>query len=395
MQKIAVFTGTRAEYGLLYWLLKDIQDDPELQLQLLVTGMHLSPEFGCTYQQIEADGFSIDEKIEILLSSDSAVGTAKSIGLGVLGFSDALNRLEPDLLVILGDRFEALAAAQTAMILRIPVLHLHGGEITEGAYDDAIRHAITKLSYLHGTSTETYRQRVIQLGEDPQRVHNVGAIGLDHLKRGHFMSPEELSESLEFNLQQPYFLVTYHPVTLADEPAKESFEALLSALDAFPQYQVILTYPNADDGGRQIIPLLEEYSSRNPDRVLAIPSLGQVRYLSAVKHATAVIGNSSSGIIEVPAFDVPTVNIGDRQKGRLAAKSVLHSSADAASIVQCVQQAISREYTKPGEQIENPYGQGDTSARVLKMIKSCQFVPGKIFYDLPTAAVSGRQESEK
>ncbi len=395
MQKIAVFTGTRAEYGLLYWLLKDIQDDPELQLQLLVSGMHLSPEFGCTYQQIEADGFPIDEKIEILLSSDSAVGTAKSIGLGILGFSDALNRLTPDLLVILGDRFEALAAAQTAMILRIPVLHLHGGEITEGAYDDAIRHAITKLSYLHGTSTEEYRQRVIQLGEDPKRVQNVGAIGLDHLKRGHFMSPEELSASLAFNLQQPYFLVTYHPVTLADEPAQASFQALLAALDAFPQYQVILTYPNADDGGRQIIPLLEAYAARQPERVLAIPSLGQVRYLSAVKHATAVIGNSSSGIIEVPAFDVPTVNIGDRQKGRLAAKSVLHTSADTASITEGIQQAISRAYIQPGDQIANPYGQGDTSARVLQMIKSCQFVPGKTFYDLPQAAVSERQERDK
>ncbi len=295
--------------------LKDIQSDPDLTLQLLVSGMHLSPEFGETYKQIEKDGFSIDEKIEILLSSDSAVGTAKSMGLGVLGFADALSRLAPDVLVILGDRFEALAAAQTAMILRIPIVHLHGGEITEGAYDDAIRHAITKLSYLHGTSTEEYRQRVIQLGESPERVKNIGAIGLDHLKRASFMDTQELSESLNFSIDKPYFLVTYHPVTLGEEAPEESFQALLDALDTFPDHQVILTYPNADDGGRRIIPMLEEYARSNPERVLAIPSLGQVRYLSAVKHAAAVIGNSSSGIIEVPAFDVPTVNIGSRQKG--------------------------------------------------------------------------------
>ncbi|SQC91410.1 Polysialic acid biosynthesis protein P7 [Cedecea neteri] len=229
-------------------------------------------------------------------------------------------RLKPDVIIILGDRFEALAAAQTAMILRIPIIHLHGGEITEGAYDDAIRHAITKLSYLHGTSTEEYRHRVIQLGEDPARVKNIGAIGLDHLKRGTFMSLTELSESLGFALTEPYFLVTYHPVTLSDEPATTSFLELLSALDKFKDYKIILTYPNADDGGRQIIPLLEKYASENAERVYAIPSLGQVRYLSAVKHAAAVIGNSSSGIIEVPAFNVPTVNIGVRQKGRLAAK---------------------------------------------------------------------------
>uniref|UniRef100_UPI0040483604 UDP-N-acetylglucosamine 2-epimerase n=1 Tax=Roseivirga sp. TaxID=1964215 RepID=UPI0040483604 len=382
-KKVAVFTGTRAEYGLLFWLLKDLQADAELQLQLLVSGTHLSPEFGETYRQIENDGFAIDEKIEILLSSDSAVGTAKSMGLGVLGFTDALARLKPDVLVILGDRFEALAAAQTAMILRIPVLHLHGGEITEGAYDDAIRHAITKLSYLHGTSTETYRQRVIQLGEAPDRVKNIGAIGLDHLKRGQFMDVSALSQSLGFELTQPYFLVTYHPVTLGQEAPETSFQTLLDALDAYPEHQVILTYPNADDGGRRIIPMLEAYAATNPKRVLAIPSLGQVRYLSAVKHACAVIGNSSSGIIEVPAFDVPTVNIGVRQQGRLAAKSVLHCKATQMDIEQAIKAAITRSYKADCEVIENPYGQGDSSAQVIAMIKSFHFQPSKSFYDLP------------
>ncbi|MEZ9080161.1 UDP-N-acetylglucosamine 2-epimerase [Vibrio harveyi] len=381
-KKVAVFTGTRAEYGLLFWLLKDIQSDPDLTLQLLVSGMHLSPEFGETYKQIEKDGFSIDEKIEILLSSDSAVGTAKSMGLGVLGFADALSRLAPDVLVILGDRFEALAAAQTAMILRIPIVHLHGGEITEGAYDDAIRHAITKLSYLHGTSTEEYRQRVIQLGESPERVKNIGAIGLDHLKRASFMDTQELSESLNFSIDKPYFLVTYHPVTLGEEAPEESFQALLDALDMFPDHQVILTYPNADDGGRRIIPMLEEYARNNPERVLAIPSLGQVRYLSAVKHAAAVIGNSSSGIIEVPAFDVPTVNIGSRQKGRLAAKSVLNAAATKESISNAVSLAVSRKYKAENENIANPYGQGDSSKQVIEMIKGLQFERSKAFYDL-------------
>ncbi|SON50979.1 UDP-N-acetylglucosamine 2-epimerase [Vibrio tapetis] len=387
-KKIAVFTGTRAEYGLLFWLLKDIQSDRELDLQLLVSGMHLSPEFGETYQQIEIDGFKIDEKIEILLSSDSAVGTAKSMGLGVLGFADALARLQPDVLVILGDRFEALAAAQTAMILRIPILHLHGGEITEGAYDDAIRHAITKLSYLHGTSTEEYRQRVIQLGEAPDRVRNVGAIGLDHLKRADFMEVEGLAKSLNFPLSQPFFLVTYHPVTLGEELPEVSFQALLDALDEFPDHQVILTYPNADDGGRRIIPILERYARERPLRILAIPSLGQVRYLSAVKHATAVIGNSSSGIIEVPAFDVPTVNIGVRQKGRLAAKSVLHCDSNQEAISAAIGTAVSRNYKQTDEVVYNPYGQGDVSKQVIDMLKSLQFEPSKAFYDLSSTKKS-------
>lgn len=381
-KKIAVFTGTRAEYGLLYWLLKDIQADADLSLQLLVSGMHLSPEFGLTYQQIEQDGFHIDEKVEILLSSDSAVGTAKSMGLGVLGFADALDRLKPDVLVILGDRFEALAAAQTAMILRVPVLHLHGGEITEGAYDDAIRHAITKLSYLHATATEPYRQRVIQLGEAPDRVFNVGAIGLDHFQRGRFMSVAELAKSLKFPLRQPYAVVTYHPVTLAAEEPEITFQALSNALEQFPQLQIIFTYPNADDGGRRIIPLLEAYAARQPARLLAIPSLGHVRYLSAIKHAAVVIGNSSSGIIEVPAMDVPTVNIGMRQKGRLAAKSVLHCAADQASIRNAVITALNREYKAADEKVHNPYGQGDASSQIIRMLKSLSLNAVKTFHDV-------------
>ncbi len=384
-RKIAVFTGTRAEYGLLYWLMKDIQAAEGLDLQLLASGAHFSPEFGFTYQQIEADGFIIDEKVETLLSSDSSAGVAKSIGLGVIGFTDALLRLAPDALVILGDRFEALAAAQTAMILRIPVIHLHGGEISEGAYDDAIRHAITKLSHYHCTSMEAYRQRVIQLGEAPERVFNVGALGLDHLNRGQMLSLDALSTSLNFSLHSPFFVVTYHPVTLADEEAIASFQALLDALEAFPQHQVILTYPNADDGGRQIIPMLDAYAAAQPERVLAISSLGQQRYLSAVKHAAAVIGNSSSGIIEVPSFDVPTVNIGARQQGRVAAKSVIHCSPNAVAIKNSITHALNQSYKRDGDVIINPYGEGNSSEQIIQLLRILPLKVMKTFYDLPSS----------
>ncbi len=383
MIKVTVFTGTRAEYGLLYWLLRDIQDQPDMTLQLLVAGSHLSPEFGETYQKIEEDGFVINEKVEMLLSSNTSVGTAKSLGLGVLGFSDALSRLQPDTLVVLGDRFEALAVAQTATILRIPVIHLHGGEITEGAYDDAFRHAITKFSYFHGTATEAYRQRVIQLGEDPDRVFNIGAIGLDHLKRSTLMPLNELSHSIEFELDEPYFLVTYHPVTAGEEPPVTSFQALLNALDTvLSTHKIIITYPNADDGGRQIIPLLEAYAATHPARVLAIKSLGQIRYLSAVKHAAAVIGNSSSGIIEVPSFNVATVNIGIRQKGRLAANSVQNTPANEADIAASILSAIQWHKTNEDQAVVNPYGQGNASEAVIRMIRKLPQNPVKSFYDL-------------
>jgi len=386
-KNVAVFTGTRAEYGLLYWLLRDIQADEELGLKLLVSGMHLSPEFGCTYTQIEKDGFTIDEKIEILLSSDSAVGVAKSIGLGILGFADALNRLKPDCIVILGDRFEALAAAQTAMILRIPILHVHGGEITEGAYDDSIRHAISKLSFLHAVSTEEHKDRVIQLGENPLRVRNVGAVGLDHLMRTEMMTLEQVSKFLCFKLVTPYFLVTYHPVTLADEDPCRSFESLIESLDNFPDYQVVITYPNADDGGRKIIPILEAYAKKNPLRVFACKSLGQQCYLSAVKHASAIVGNSSSGVIEVPSFNVPTVNIGKRQKGRMAAKSVIHCDADSASIIKAIQIAVEKSYKGTYELAENPYGSGNASVQIIEMIKSLDGTLIKEFYDLKDGAI--------
>lgn len=378
MRKIAVFTGTRAEYGLLFWLIKDLDDAADFELQLLVSGAHLSPEFGQTVSAIESDGFDVDERIEMLVSSSTPVGTAKSVGLGIIGYADALKRLDPDCLIVLGDRFETFAVAQAAMFLRIPIAHIHGGEITEGAYDDAMRHAITKLSYLHFTSTEEHRRRVIQLGEAPERVYNTGAIGLDHLERTKLMELHELSDSLEFDLSTPYFLVTYHPVTLVRESAVEIFEELLAALDQFPNFKVIVTYPNADDGGRELVPLIERYASLNLDRVLAMPSLGHIRYLSAVKFASVVIGNSSSGIIEVPSFNVPSINIGLRQRGRTVATSVHHSDGSESNIKQMITVAL----TEPVSNVLNPYGKGDVSGQVLTVLRGARFSKIKKFYDL-------------
>lgn len=381
-KRISVFTGTRAEYGLLYWLMKDIQASEKLTLQVIVSGMHLSPEFGETWRQVEADGFPVDAKVEMLLSSDTPVGVVKSMGLGAIGFADALDRLRPDILVVLGDRFEALAIVQAALIMRIPVAHLHGGELTEGAYDDAIRHAITKMASLHFTSTEAYRRRVMQMGEAPASVFNVGAVGLDHLLRTPAMDPEALSGSLGFVLCKPYFLVTYHPVTQAEEAPEASFQALLAALDAFPDHQVILTYPNADNGGRVIIPLLEDYARARPGRVLAIPSLGFRRYLSALVGASAMIGNSSSGIIEAPAFGIPTVNIGVRQLGRLAAESVVHCAPDAASIEAAILRALDPGFAAHCRTVSNPYGQGNAARQIVHVLEQQTPSGSKHFHDL-------------
>lgn len=382
IRDVAVFTGTRAEYGLLYWLMKDIQASKKLRLKVIASGMHLSPEFGETWRQIEADGFQIDAKVEMLLSADTPTGVVKSIGLGTIGFADALERLRPDLLVVLGDRFEALAIVQAALIMRIPVAHLHGGEITEGAYDDEIRHAITKMANLHFTATEPYRQRVIQMGESPQTVFNVGAIGLDHLLRSKSMAPNELSDSLGFNLRPPYFLITYHPVTAAHEDPEKTARALLTAVDRFPHYQAVLTYPNADNGGRRIIPLLEQYAHAQPKRALALPSLGFKRYLSALRGAAAMIGNSSSGLIEAPSFGVPTVNIGIRQQGRLAAESVIHCQPDSKSIQDAISRATSPAFIEFSKTVINPYGQGNAAGRIVDVLERHQGSFKKRFCDL-------------
>ena len=372
MKKIAIFTGTRAEYGLLKELMVAIKNSTDLTLQIMASGTHFSPEFGYTYQNIIDDGFAITESIEMLMSSNTPIGTVKSMGVALIGFADALQRMKPDCLIILGDRYEALAAAQASFFLRIPIIHIHGGEITEGAYDDAIRHAITKLSLFHFTSTEEYRNRVIQLGESPNRVFNVGAIGLDYINnfKNKFLSKLELSKSLNFEINKPFFLITYHPVTLAHEEPAETFHNLISALDTFTEHQIIITYPNADDGGRIIIKLLESYANSNSQRILATPSLGQIRYLSAAKLADAVIGNSSSGIIEIPSLNTPTINIGSRQRGRLAARSILNCGTTTKDMSAAIKNAIEIKYLQDESYYSNPYGQGDTTSKILAKIRS-------------------------
>jgi UDP-N-acetylglucosamine 2-epimerase (non-hydrolysing) len=382
MRKVCVFTGTRAEYGSFYWLMKDIQAEFSLTLQILATGSHFSHEFGLTYQEIEKDGFEVNEKVEMLLSSDSAVGVAKSMGLGTIGYADALERLQPDILIVLGDRFETLAVAQVAMIMKITILHLHGGERTDGAYDDAIRHAITKLSNLHGTSNEVHRQRVIQLGEAPERVWNVGAVGLEHLNRTTLLTNEQLSKSLNFEITGPFFLITYHPVTLMDEDPKVAINKLLAALDKFPAHQVILTFPNADSGGRQIIPLLKAYVAKDPKRALAVESLGQLRYLSALSMTDAMIGNSSSGIVEAPAFKKATVNIGSRQEGRMAADSVINCQGSEVEITQAIEKALSCEFIETLKLVVNPYGQENTCEKVIKILTTAKLGTIKSFVDV-------------
>ncbi len=367
MRKIAVFTGSRAEYGLLARLMGLLRDAPDVQLQVIAGAMHFAPEFGQTWRGIVADGFAIDAQVEMLLASDSPVGVVKSLGLGTIGMADALARLAPDLLVILGDRFEALAAAQAALIMGIPIAHIHGGEISEGAYDDAIRHAITKMATLHFVAAEPYRQRVIQMGTPPDRVFTVGAPGLDGLREG-LMPLEAVSASLGFALRAPYLLATYHPVTSGHEDPGAGIAEVLAGLDAVPEVQVIFTYPNADNGGRVIIAAVEAWVTANSARAVAVPSLGFARYRAVMAGAAAALGNSSSGIIEAPGFRVPTVNVGIRQRGRLAAASVRHVAADRGAISAGLHWALSDAGRGVAATAVNPYGQGDAARAILAVI---------------------------
>jgi UDP-N-acetylglucosamine 2-epimerase (non-hydrolysing)/GDP/UDP-N,N'-diacetylbacillosamine 2-epimerase (hydrolysing) len=382
-RKIAIVTGSRAEYGLLYWLMREIDDDSELELQIIVTGAHLSPEFGLSYKKIEEDGFSINEKLEILLSSDTSAGMAKSLGLGIIGFADVLQRLQPDILVLLGDRYEILAAAQAAMLARIPIAHIAGGEITEGAVDEAIRHSITKMSHLHFVAAETYRKRVIQLGEDPTRVFNYGSTGLDNIKRIPLLDRQELEEELDFELGQMYFLVTYHPVTL-EKSSEDGIRELLIALNNYPDANFIITGSNADRGGRTINSMLEEYALENQARVLLCKSLGQLKYLSALKYCHAVIGNSSSGIIEAPALNKATVNIGSRQQGRLKADSIIDCQENRQDITKAIDRALSAEFQEKLAAVQSLYGNCDASGRIKEELKYINLtnILRKRFYDI-------------
>lgn len=383
-RKICVVTGTRAEFGLLRWLMQEIQNDSELELQVLATGMHLSPEFGLTYREIEQAGFLINAKVEMLLSADTATAVTKSMGLGMIGYADAYERLAPDLIIVLGDRFEIFAATAAAMIAGIPVAHLHGGETTEGAFDEAIRHSITKMSHLHFVAADEYRRRVIQLGEQPERVFLVGGLGIDAIKRTTLMTREALEASLDFRFGLRNLLVTFHPVSLECESSTEYMRELLSALGTLKDTHLIFTMPNADTGGRELTAMVDEFVDKHPN-ARAYSSLGQLRYLSCMRFVDGVVGNSSSGLTEAPSMGVGTIDIGDRQRGRLRASSVIHCEPTSDKIMQALLILYSPEFKASLSQVINPYGAGGASQRIVEVLAThpLEQLVKKKFHDLP------------
>lgn len=385
MRKICIFTSTRAEWGLLRRVAELVRKPGDLQLQLLVSGSHLSEKHGMTVREIEADGFPVDLRVNILRYDDSPVGICQTMGLAISGYGEALEQLKPEVLVLLGDRYETFCAAAAAQIQRIPVAHIHGGETTEGAVDEAFRHSITKMAHLHFPCCEVYRQRIIQLGEHPDRVFNVGSLGTENIRRIPLLSRAELGASLGFHLDQPFFLVTFHPVTLETHTAGKQCEALLQALDNFPDHQLIITHANADPDGLVINEMMAAYVQQHPTRCRSISSLGLVRYLSAMNLCAAVVGNSSSGILETPAFKKPTVNIGDRQKGRVQAANIINCTPDSENISQSIKQALSPEFANRLQGMKNPFDQGDTARRIVDIISagSLDGLLKKTFFDQP------------
>lgn len=370
MKKICVFTGTRAEYGLLKPLMKKINIDNDFVLQIIASGMHLSPEFGLTYKQIEDDGFLIDEKIDILLSSDRDEGINKTIGLGIISITDVFSRLKPDYCILLGDRYETFAAAVSAYTMKIPIIHISGGVTTEGAYDEAYRHSITKMSYLHFTATEEYRNRVIQLGEDPQRVFNVGAIGLDNIKEIELLSKKELEKELDFTLGNKSILVTFHPTTLEIGTANVQIDNLLNALDKFRnEVKIVFTKSNSDSMGRLINQKIDEFVKTH-ENSKAYFSLGTKKYLSLLQYVDCVVGNSSSGIIEVPSFKKATINIGDRQKGRFKPISIIDCECTQEDIEFAIKRGMDMQFKDLIKEFKNPYGDGNTSDKIINILKS-------------------------
>jgi UDP-hydrolysing UDP-N-acetyl-D-glucosamine 2-epimerase len=367
LQRICVVTGSRAEYGLLYWVLRDLQAARDVELQLIVTGMHLAPEFGLTVREIEADGFAISRRVDMLVSSDTAAGIAKSIGLGVIGMSDALAELAPEVVLLPGDRFEILAAAQACLVHRFVVAHLAGGDTSEGAFDEAIRHAITKMSHVHLVTTQQAAQRVRQLGEDPRNIHVVGNPGLDHLRRAPLLDRPALEAALGASLGARNLLVTFHPVTLEPDEGMQQCVEMLAALDALePDVTLWFTLPNADNSGRAMAALIEQWVAARTQRARLYASLGQLRYLSLMSQVDAVVGNSSSGLYEAPSFAIPTVNIGNRQRGRLAAASVIHCAPERAAIGA----SIARALTLDCSGTVNPYGDGHSAARIVDVLRT-------------------------
>lgn len=384
MKKICVVTGTRAEYGLLRWVMQGIQDEPGLILQIIATGAHLSPEFGLTWRNIAEDGFVIDAKVEMLLGSDTPVGITKSLGLAVAGFADALAALQPDLLLVLGDRYEILGAVTAATMARIPIAHLHGGEVTEGAFDDAIRHAITKMSHLHFVAADDYRLRVLQLGEAPEHVHNVGGLGVDNILRMKLLERAELEQSLNFKFGLRNLLVTFHPVTLEPGASEAQMAELLTALDRLPDTRLLFTMPNADNESRRLGEMLHAFAARRPDTAKVWPSLGQLRYLSCLRYVDGVVGNSSSGLSEAPSFRIGTINIGERQQGRLKAASIIDCAPTLDDITRALQTLYSEDFRSGLSEVRNPYGKGGAASRITSILASCE--PGallkKKFHDL-------------
>jgi UDP-hydrolysing UDP-N-acetyl-D-glucosamine 2-epimerase len=383
-RKICIFSSTRADYGLLKGLLKEMEERPAIELQLLASGMHLSPEFGTTIREIRADGFNPHETVEILLSGDTPTAVCKSMGLALMGYGEALNRLKPDMVVVLGDRFETFCMAGASQVCRIPVAHIHGGETTEGAFDEAFRHAVTKLSHLHFASCEAYRKRIIQLGEAPDQVFNVGALGVETLHRTKLLDRKQLGESLDFSLTDPYFLLTFHPVTLEESTAQKQFQAILDAVSGFPEFHVIFTKANADTDGRIINRMMEYYVRQHPRRCLALSSMGSLKYLSALKYTSAVIGNSSSGIIEAPSFKVPTINIGDRQKGRIQADSIINCIPDPGAIRNAMDRSLSPTFQEKLKTVENPYDKPGTSSTIATLLEKTDItgILKKKFHDI-------------
>ena len=382
-RKICVVTGSRADYGLLRFVMQGIKEDADLVLQVVATGMHMSPTFGLTYREIEADGFNIDAKVETLSSSDTPVGIAESMGKGLSGCAAVFRRLQPDVILVLGDRFEIFAATAAALVGKIPVAHLHGGETTIGAFDEAFRHSITKMSHFHFVAAEEYRQRVIQLGEDPDYVFQVGGLGVDGVKNISLLSKDEIESSLGVKFQSKSLLVTFHPVTLEDETSEVQMKELLSALSDLSDTTLIFTMPNADPGGLVLIKMIQEFVSQNTNS-FAFTSLGQLRYLSCMAQVDAVIGNSSSGLIEAPTFKKGSINIGDRQLGRLQASSIINCQPEKNSIGEAIRRMYSSEFQRSLVKTINPYGEGGASARIVEILKteSLAGIVKKTFHDL-------------
>lgn len=386
MKKVCIVTGTRAEYGLLKPLIRRINEDTDLELQLVVTGTHLSPEFGLTYNEILNDNFEISEKVEILMSSDTGVGTCKSMGIAMISLSDTFNRLKPDIIIILGDRYEMLCVASVATVLGIPLAHIHGGETTEGAIDEAIRHSITKMSYLHFTSNEVYRKRVIQLGEDPERVFNLGAICVESIINIKYLKKEILESDINFKFDKEVALFTFHPTTLEHDLIQSQFQNILDALSEFKSLKIIFTKANSDSEGRMINKMIDDYADNHPEKCVVFSSMGQLRYLSAMKNCSFVIGNSSSGIIEAPIMKKPTINIGDRQKGRMMSESIINCNPNKEEIMKAINLSLNKEFNEKIKKADHLYGDGNTSHNIVLILKDYLYnnkiLLKKKFYDI-------------